>query len=82
MIWPHRTEQIKSLASCVMVAGLAGRGEGPDLGAEQPGVFERERRQPKAAILLTVRDTDGNVVRTVTGPMSAAPRPCFKGAEL
>jgi photosystem II stability/assembly factor-like uncharacterized protein len=30
--------------------------------------LERERRQPKASILLTVRDADGNVVRTVLGP--------------
>ncbi len=30
--------------------------------------LERERRQPKATILLTVRDTDGNVVRTLEGP--------------
>jgi photosystem II stability/assembly factor-like uncharacterized protein len=33
--------------------------------------LERERRQPRAAILLTVRDADGNVVRTVTGPTKA-----------
>jgi hypothetical protein len=33
--------------------------------------LERERRQPKAAMLLTVRDADGNVVRTVTGPTTA-----------
>jgi photosystem II stability/assembly factor-like uncharacterized protein len=33
--------------------------------------LEHERRQPKAAILLTVRDADGNVVRTVTGPTKA-----------
>jgi photosystem II stability/assembly factor-like uncharacterized protein len=30
--------------------------------------LERERRQPKPTILLTVRDTDGNVVRTLEGP--------------
>ncbi|MBD3853003.1 MAG: glycosyl hydrolase, partial [Acidobacteria bacterium] len=33
--------------------------------------LERERRQPKATILLTVRDTDGNVVRTLEGPAKA-----------
>jgi photosystem II stability/assembly factor-like uncharacterized protein len=33
--------------------------------------LERERRQPQAAILLTVRDSDGNVVRTLTGPAKA-----------
>ena len=33
--------------------------------------LERERRQPQPAILLTVRDADGNVVRTVTGPTKA-----------
>ena len=33
--------------------------------------LERERRQPKATILLTVRDTDGNTVRTLTGPAKA-----------
>jgi hypothetical protein len=30
--------------------------------------LERERRQPDAAILLTVRDAEGNTVRTITGP--------------
>jgi photosystem II stability/assembly factor-like uncharacterized protein len=33
--------------------------------------LERERRQPKSTILLTVRDTDGNVVRTIEGPAKA-----------
>jgi hypothetical protein len=33
--------------------------------------LERERRQPKATILLTVRDIDGNVVRTLDGPAKA-----------
>jgi hypothetical protein len=33
--------------------------------------LERERRQPKAAILLTVRDSEGDVVRTLTGPAKA-----------
>ena len=33
--------------------------------------LERERRQPKATILLTVRDTDGNVIRTLKGPAKA-----------
>ena len=33
--------------------------------------LERERRQPKAAILFTVRDSEGNVVRTLTGPAKA-----------
>jgi photosystem II stability/assembly factor-like uncharacterized protein len=30
--------------------------------------LEAERRQPKPEILLTIRDTDGEVVRTITGP--------------
>jgi hypothetical protein len=33
--------------------------------------LERERRQPEATILLTVRDTDGDVVRTLEGPARA-----------
>jgi photosystem II stability/assembly factor-like uncharacterized protein len=40
----------------------------PHVGFEE---LERERRQPPAAILLTVRDVGGNVVRTVTGPTKA-----------
>jgi len=31
--------------------------------------LERERRQPEPTILLTVRDADGAVVRTLTGPV-------------
>jgi len=33
--------------------------------------LEAERRQPEPEILLTVRDTDGAIVRTVTGPVKA-----------
>jgi len=33
--------------------------------------LERERRQPKADILLTVREADGEVVRTIKGPVKA-----------
>jgi photosystem II stability/assembly factor-like uncharacterized protein len=33
--------------------------------------LERERRQPKATVLLTVRDAEGNVVRTLEGPAKA-----------
>jgi photosystem II stability/assembly factor-like uncharacterized protein len=33
--------------------------------------LERERRQPEAVIVLTVRDADGHVVRTLTGPAKA-----------
>jgi photosystem II stability/assembly factor-like uncharacterized protein len=40
----------------------------PYVGFEE---LERERRQPEAAILLTVRDSDGQIVRTVEGPTSA-----------
>ena len=33
--------------------------------------LERERRQPKATVLLTVRDAEANVVRTLEGPAKA-----------
>ncbi|MCG6947422.1 MAG: glycosyl hydrolase [Acidobacteria bacterium] len=33
--------------------------------------LEKERRQPKPAILLTIRDANGNVVRTLSGPIKA-----------